>query len=209
MYEIVKITKKRNSNYNLYIKDYKEEKIEIHLDILYSYSLYAIREVDEETFEEMLLENQKKLAKQQALRILSSSSKTRKELINRLRQKKFTQDAVDYAMNFVDKYEFINEEDMAEKLVSGVYKHKKYSKKKIQNELRQKGIDYEVINELVSDIDDEEEYENAMHFAQKKYKSISVKDNETIKRRLISALSYRGFNYDIIRKVIDKIIYDD
>lgn len=87
MYEIVKITKKRNSNYNLYIKDYKEEKIEIHLDILYSYSLYTIREVDEETFEEMLLENQKKLAKQQALRILSSSSKTRKELINRLRQK--------------------------------------------------------------------------------------------------------------------------
>ncbi|MGP1410455.1 MAG: regulatory protein RecX [Peptoanaerobacter stomatis] len=209
MYEIVKITKKRNSNYNLYIKDYKEEKIEIHLDILYSYSLYSIREVDEETFEEMLLENQKKLAKQQALRILSSSSKTRKELINRLRQKKFTQDAVDYAMNFVDKYEFINEEDMAEKLVSGAYKRKKYSKRKIQNELRQKGIDYEVINELVSDIDDDEEYENAMHFAQKKYKSISTKDNETIKRRLISALSYRGFNYDIIRKVIDKIIYDD
>jgi recX family len=209
MYEIVKITKKRNSNYNLYIKDYKEEKIEIHLDILYSYSLYSIREIDEKKFEEMLLENQKKLAKQQALKILSSSSKTRKELIIKLRQKKFTQDAVDYAMNFVDKYEFINEEDMAEKLVSGVYKHKKYSKKKIQNELRQKGIDYEVINELVSDIDDEEEYENAMHFAQKKYKSISAKDNETIKRRLISALSYRGFNYDIIRKVIDKIIYDD
>ncbi|EHL14605.1 hypothetical protein HMPREF9630_01054 [Peptoanaerobacter stomatis] len=209
MYEIVKITKKRNSNYNLYIKDYKEEKIEIHLDILYSYSLYSIREIDEKKFEEMLIENQKKLAKQQALKILSSSSKTRKELIIKLRQKKFTQDAVDYAMSFVDNYEFINEEDMAEKLVSGAYKRKKYSKRKIQNELRQKGIDYEVINELTSDIDDDEEYENAMHFAQKKYKSISAKDNETIKRRLISALSYRGFNYDIIRKVIDKIIYDD
>lgn len=157
----------------------------------------------------MLIENQKKLAKQQALKILSSSSKTRKELIIKLRQKKFTQDAIDYAMSFVDNYEFINEEDMAEKLVSGAYKRKKYSKRKIQNELRQKGIDYEVINELTSDIDDDEEYENAMHFAQKKYKSISTKDNETIKRRLISALSYRGFNYDIIRKVIDKIIYDD
>lgn len=209
MYEIVKITKKRNSNYNLYIKDYKEEKIEIHLDILYSYSLYSIREIDEKKFEEMLIENQKKLAKQQALKILSSSSKTRKELIIKLRQKKFTQNAIDYAMSFVDNYEFINEEDMAEKLVSGAYKRKKYSKRKIQNELRQKGIDYEVINELVSDIDDDEEYENAMHFAQKKYKSISTKDNKTIKRRLISALSYRGFNYDIIRKVIDKIIYDD
>lgn len=87
MYEIVKITKKRNSNYNLYIKDYKEEKIEIHLDILYSYSLYSIREIDEKKFEEMLIENQKKLAKQQALKILSSSSKTRKELIIKLRQK--------------------------------------------------------------------------------------------------------------------------
>lgn len=209
MYEILKITKKRNSNFNLYIKDYKEEKIELHLDILYEYKLYSRDEIDDEEFEQMLIDNQNKLAKQQAFKILASSSKTKKELILKLKQKKFSQEAIDYAMSFVDEYKFIDEEDIAEKLVEGSYKRKKYSKRMIASQLRQKGIDSEIIQNSISDIDDDEEFENAMHFAQKKYKSISNKDKETIKRKIGSALTYRGFNYSIIKRVIEEILESD
>ena len=80
MYEIIKITKKRNSNYNLYIKDYRDEKIEIHLDILYSYALYKNYEIDDDTFAQMLIENEKKLAKQRVLKILATANKTKKEM---------------------------------------------------------------------------------------------------------------------------------
>lgn len=209
MYEILKITKKRNSNFNLYIKDYKEEKIELHLDILYEYKLYSRDEIDDEEFEQMLIDNQNKLAKQQAFKILASSSKTKKELILKLKQKKFSQEAIDYAMSFVNEYKFIDEEDIAEKLVEGSYKRKKYSKRMIASQLRQKGIDSEIIQNSISDIDDDEEFENAMHFAQKKYKSISNKDKETIKRKIGSALTYRGFNYSIIKRVIEEILESD
>lgn len=209
MYEILKITKKRNSNFNLYIKDYKEEKIELHLDILYEYKLYSRDEIDDEEFEQMLIDNQNKLAKQQAFKILASSSKTKKELILKLKQKKFSKEAIDYSMSFVDEYKFIDEEDIAEKLVEGSYKRKKYSKRMIASQLRQKGIDSEIIQNSISDIDDDEEFENAMHFAQKKYKSISNKDKETIKRKIGSALTYRGFNYSIIKRVIEEILESD
>ena len=206
MYYIEKITKKRNENYNLYIQDYSKEKIEIHLEIIYEYKLHSKSHIEDEEFEELLEKNQKKLSKQYALKTLAKSSKTKKELISKLKQKRFSNTAIDYAMSFIDEYDFIDEENIAQNLVENKYKNKKYSKRKIQNELRQKGIDYEIINELTGDIDDEEEYENAMYFAKKKLRTISTKDKDSIKRRLGSALNYRGFNYSIIRKVIDEII---
>ena len=63
MYKILKITKKLNGNFNLYIKDYKDEKVEVHLETLYSYKLLSKKEMDENEFEDMLVENEKKLAK--------------------------------------------------------------------------------------------------------------------------------------------------
>ena len=199
MYEIIKITKKRNSNYNLYIKDYRDEKIEIHLDILYSYALYKNYEIDDDTFAQMLIENEKKLAKQRVLKILATA-------ILKLRERKFSKDAIDYAIKFVDEYNFVNEENIAQNLVEGSYSRKKYSKRAMVSKLRQKGIESSIIENTVSLIDDDTEYKNALYFAEKKIRSISDEDIYKVKRKLISALSYRGFSYDIIQKVTKEVL---
>ena len=86
MYKILKITKKLNGNFNLYIKDYKDEKLEVHLETLYSYGLLSKKEMDEKEFEDMLAENEKKLAKQKALKTLSMANKTKNDLILKLKQ---------------------------------------------------------------------------------------------------------------------------
>ena len=90
MYKILKITKKLNGNFNLYIKDYKDEKVEVHLETLYSYKLLSKKEMDENEFEEMMSENEKKLAKQKVLKMLSMANKTKKELVLKLKQSKFS-----------------------------------------------------------------------------------------------------------------------
>ena len=212
MYKILKITKKLNGNFNLYIKDYKEEKIQIHLETLYSYGLLSKKEIYEQEFEEMMSENEKKLTKQKALKTLSMANKTKKELILKLRQSKFSSDAIDYAMSFVDEYDFIDEENIAKTLVEGKYSKKRYSKRAMVSKLRQKGIDSNVINDSVKDISDDEEFENAMYFAQKKLKTIRDDDKYKVRNKLMSALSYRGFSYYIIKKVTEDILkgfYDD
>ena len=147
MYKILKITKKLNGNFNLYIKDYKDEKVEVHLETLYSYKLLSKKEMDENEFEEMMSENEKKLAKQKALKTLSMANKTKKELILKLKQSKFSTEAIDYAMTFVDKYDFIDEENIAKTLVEGKYSKKRYSKRTMISKLRQKGISSDVIGD--------------------------------------------------------------
>ena len=206
MYKILKITKKLNGNFNLYIKDYKDEKVEVHLETLYSYKLLSKKEMDEKEFEEMMSENEKKLAKQKALKTLSMANKTKKELILKLKQSKFSTEAIDYAMTFVDKYDFIDEENIAKTLVEGKYSKKRYSKRAMMSKLRQKGISSDVIGDSVKDIGDDEEFENAMYFAQKKLRTIRDDDKYKVRNKLMSALSYRGFSYDIIRRVSEDLL---
>ena len=206
MYKILKITKKLNGNFNLYIKDYKDEKVEVHLETLYSYKLLSKKEMDENEFEEMMSENEKKLAKQKALKTLSMANKTKKELILKLKQSKFSTEAIDYAMTFVDRYDFIDEENIAKTLVEGKYSKKRYSKRAMMSKLRQKGISSDVIGDSVKDIGDDEEFENAMYFAQKKLRTIRDDDKYKVRNKLMSALSYRGFSYDIIRRVSEDLL---
>ena len=208
MYKILKITKKLNGNFNLYIKDYKDEKVEVHLETLYSYKLLSKKEMDENEFEEMMSENEKKLAKQKALKTLSMANKTKKELVLKLKQSKFSTEAIDYAMTFVDKYDFIDEENIAKTLVEGKYSKKRYSKRAMMSKLRQKGISSDVIGDSVKDIGDDEEFENAMYFAQKKLRTIRDDDKYKVRNKLMSALSYRGFSYDIIKRVSENILKD-
>jgi recX family len=206
MYKILKITKKLNGNFNLYIKDYKDEKLEVHLETLYSYGLLSKKEMDEKEFEDMLVENEKKLAKQKALKTLSMANKTKKELILKLKQSKFSTEAIDYAMTFVDRYDFIDEENIAKTLVEGKYSKKRYSKRAMMSKLRQKGISSDVIGDSVKDIGDDEEFENAMYFAQKKLRTIRDDDKYKVRNKLMSALSYRGFSYDIIKRVSEDLL---
>ena len=208
MYKILKITKKLNGNFNLYIKDYKDEKVEVHLETLYSYKLLSKKEMDENEFEEMMSENEKKLAKQKALKTLSMANKTKKELVLKLKQSKFSTEAIDYAMTFVDKYDFIDEENIAKTLVEGKYSKKRYSKRAMMSKLRQKGISSDVIGDSIKDIGDDEEFENAMYLAQKKLRTIRDDDKYKVRNKLMSALSYRGFSYDIIKRVSENILKD-
>ena len=171
-----------------------------------AYALYKNYEIDDDTFAQMLIENEKKLAKQRVLKILATANKTKKEIILKLRERKFSKDAIDYAIKFVDEYNFGNEENIAQNLVEGTYSRKKYSKRAMVSKLRQKGIDNFIIENTVSLIDYDTEYKNALYFAEKKIRSISDEDIHKVKRKLISALSYRGFSYDIIQKVTKEVL---
>ena len=111
-------------------------------------------------------------------------------------------------MTFVDRYDFFDVENIAKTLVEGKYSKKRYSKRAMMSKLRQKGISSDVIGDSVKDIGDDEEFENAMYFAQKKLRTIRDDDKYKVRNKLMSALSYRGFSYDIIRRVSEHLLKD-
>lgn len=69
-------------------------------------------------------------------------------------------------------------------------------------ELRQKGVPDEIINQVVSDIDDAD---SAYRAAQKKANSLLSTDYQDFRRRLGEYLKRRGFSYSVIIKTIEQL----
>lgn len=81
-----------------------------------------------------------------------------------------------------------------------------YGKRRIEQELRQKGIARETIQEVLSEtIPPEDEKENALKIAERKLATMKKLEPEARKRRLAGYLERKGFSPEIIWGVIRTI----
>ncbi len=75
------------------------------------------------------------------------------------------------------------------------------SQRMLKMELRRKGVESEVIQEVVEDIDDAD---NAYRAAMSKARTLPVADYQIFRQRLGGYLQRRGFNYGVINNVVKK-----
>ena len=75
------------------------------------------------------------------------------------------------------------------------------SKRLLKLELKQKGVDHEVVDEVLEGIDDEE---NAYRAAQRRGRTLE-RDYETFRRKLGAFLGRRGFSYGVINRTIERL----
>ncbi len=69
-------------------------------------------------------------------------------------------------------------------------------------ELRHKGVDPEVIDEVLDGIDDEE---SAYRAAQKRGRTLAKEDYETFRRKLGAFLRRRGFSYGVVNRTTERL----
>ena len=78
-----------------------------------------------------------------------------------------------------------------------------YGRHRIEQELRQKGVDKETIREAIAEtIPREDERENARRVAEKKLSSMKGLEPEARKRRLAGFLERKGFPHEIIWDIL-------
>jgi regulatory protein len=69
-------------------------------------------------------------------------------------------------------------------------------------ELRRKGLDRDIIEKVIDEIDDRE---SAYRAAQSKARRLSASDDVDFHRRLAQYLGRRGFGYEVVNETVDKI----
>jgi regulatory protein len=100
---------------------------------------------------------------------------------------------------------FVNDYEFARYWSESRQRTKKVARRIIVGELRSKGISDEIIDWVISDITDENEFENAMKFAERKVRSYQRLEGDVAYRRLHGALARRGFNGSVITRVISEL----
>ena len=141
--------------------------------------------------------DREKLAKEKALRLLSFRDHSRAELFDKLCLAGFSEQAGS-ACEEMRELGYINDAAYAEKKLMQLLEDKYYSLNRAIYELKGKGISSEIIEELLirAPVDDRDQIRA---FIFKKY---PVRPDEVGTRRMISALSRRGFLYEDIRAVL-------
>lgn len=128
------------------------------------------------------------------------------EMIEKLKRKNFSEESINIAIQKAIQIGLINDLEYCQNKIN-IYKSRKYSKRKMIQELYRKGFQKEFVEDLIDDFCDYDFFYNiAYEKALQKLKGIKEKDPYKIKSKLYSYLSYYGFDYDIISCILNEIL---
>lgn len=199
---ITKIVKNK-LNYDIYIDE--EYSFTLTDEGLYKAKLKSNTEfIITEDLNDILKEDEAKRCKNRALKIITTSSKSENKIKEKLMREGYSEYAIEIALDFLREYKFTNDERLAKNLANQSLR-KNSSILQTKQNLRNKGIKKEDIEKALEEVDEDDEIENAINIANKKYRTIKNKDRDEILKKIAYTLNYRGFSYRAVDKAIQNI----
>lgn len=196
----------------MYITDIKKERkmlsavyvdgefwAKIDNEILAQNKIKVGASLDETQLEQLKYDSEYKRAKEKSLYVLSFRDHSKKDLFNKLKKDYSTTVAQDAAAR-MEELGLINDENFARKFARELLLTKRFSKRRAEIELAQKGISREVICEALDSVN-YDPVEQIKILLEKKYKTAST--DEKVKKRAVAFLQRYGYSWDEIRRAID------
>ena len=135
--------------------------------------------------------------------------RSRKELEITLAKRMIDPDVAKEVLDRFVEIDVINDAAFAELLVRSRCNTKKVSRSVMRQQLRQKGVDQEIIEEALLVVTDDDELRMATELVEKKSRAMSQLDPQVRKRRLFGLLARKGYGTAIALKVINDLEADD
>ena len=165
------------------------------------------QKVDPEKLAEIVRTEELRKARESALMLLDYRARSRKEMETRLLQKGYPEDVVVAVIEQLERIGLMDDERFAADWVAGRLAHRPTGKSQMVWDLRRKGIAQEIVEQVIDQVDEEKELEMAMELARKKVGARSL--DEESKRKLAGFLQRRGFRWEIISRVLDRLAPED
>lgn len=153
----------------------------------------------------MPYKEESKKACRRAIRYLAYKDRSRSEIICYLKGKGFSANALDDTLAFLEKNDYINDQCFARQFGRYRIENKKIGRLRLEQELRKKGVEKEIIDETLSLLYEEyDEREIAMCCAKKKLASCS-NDSKKERGRLARFLGRKGFPTGLVYQVVTQL----
>jgi regulatory protein len=151
-----------------------------------------------ERLAEIQLESEKDVALDKALTHLSATRKTEKQMQDFLSKKGYLPAVIEYVMEKLRGYQFVNDEEYAKAYVG--FTANKKGERLIRMELKQKGLTDEMIDGAMQTVADGEQ-----ELASKKILEKYLRSKEITKENLQKAFRYllsKGFDYEVAKSAL-------
>ncbi len=137
-----------------------------------------------------------------AFHFLSYRPRSESETRERLEKKGYDSTDVERVLAQLKRLDLVNDTAFAEYWKENRNSFRPRGQRMVKMELRRKGVDSEVINEVVEKIDDTE---NAYRAAMVKARTLSLADYQIFRQKLGGYLQRRGFSYGVINNMVKRI----
>lgn len=182
---------------NVYVND--EFAFLLYRNDIKKYGLEENMILEQSLYEQILEETLTRRAKQKAMALLKRMDRTEQELRLKLKQTKYPEVSIETAIDYVKSYHYIDDRRYVENYIR--YKKGTKSIRIIEMELKQKGIDKELIREVCEEesVCDDEALKKAIRKKVKNWEELDY-----VERRKVFAYLYRkGFKEEDIRKYLE------
>ena len=197
----VEKSKKNKDRFSIYIDDIYS--FSISEDDYLSMHLYDKSELSKDEIDYIKNTVNFLAAKDLALKYLSYKLRTEKEVRLKLQNQGFDGDPIEMAIEELKSLGYINNKIYVQKFVFDRSKLKPKSKKLIKLELLSRGIQEEVIDEVLNDWNVDETVV-AEGLVKRKFGKYDMQD-ENVRKKVYMFLKHRGYSHEIIKSVIGMV----
>ena len=144
-------------------------------------------------------------AKDAAYNYLSYRARSVKEVRDKLVQKEFAEEIIEQVVDDLQRQKLLNDREFARRFVEARL-GRANSSRKLAQELRRKGIETEIIDEVLGEfaatLDSEERAMGLLGKQAWRYRGL---ERDKAKRRMLGFLARRGYDAQMARSAVDKV----
>ena len=206
---IIRIVKKGQKDVTIFFDD--ERILILALEVFLKSGLKKGEEISDDRFSALIEQNKLFHIKQRAFRLLGRRQHSSSELKRKLWRKDYEQKLIDAVIEELKINGYLNDEDFIREFVVEKSEVKKWSLNRIKSELIKQGINLKLIEAGLKELPGNVEYEKALNLGEKKYEILIKRtaDKKELKEKLFTFLYSKGFEYDVVKEVSEKILIND
>ncbi len=145
-------------------------------------------------------------ARNAAYRLLTFRPRSHAELEQKLREREFDESVICEVLADLERLGYVNDRQFAGQWAAARLRLKGLGRRRIERELRRKGVPQEIIREAVAEaVPPDEEREAAVKAAEKKLRTMLSVSSDVRMRRLAGFLERKGFSSEITRSIIQMV----
>jgi len=207
--QVSRVVKKGKSDVTIYFDN--DTVMFLAVEVFLKSGLKKGDDISEDRFSLLIEQNKLFHIKQKAFRLLGRRQHSASELKRKLWNKDYKQKLIDEVIEDLKKNGYLDDKEFIRAFVAEKSKTKNWSTKKIKSELFKRGVASKLIDETLNERLKEDDFENAMKLAKKKYEVLLKRNLEPkeLRNKLSTYLFSKGFDYELIKEICNKLLKNE
>lgn len=187
------------------------ERVNIYLDGEYACAVSLLVAADlslgqflsDDEIEALKVQDERSRAYQHAIFYLGFRSRSESEMASYLRKKKYSPEAISETIERLRQQEYLDDAAFVRAWIEDRERFRPRGRRALRYELAQKGINRELIDSALDDLDEDELAWRAVEGKLRQWRHLAEAE---LRKKAMGYLNRRGFNYEVARQAVDRAV---